>query len=290
MMSRHSQKTETDRNPLRIGCINIMPEAHSYEPFILSALSRTGFEISVRWIRLESHAYRSTPPGHLTKHYTTFSQVLATGELDGLLLTGAPVETLSFSVIRYWGELREILACARERIPGTLGLCWGAIALAKIIGMKPEVYDKKIFGVFPGYSLLPTISLGDENGKFYCPHSRFAGISAGEFGRATRRGNVRILASGPETGPVVFECEESRFLCHLGHPEYPASRLADEWRRDRKKGRQNVPPPVNFEPEQPETTWKIHTKSFFSYWLEQLRKQKEVTENNLARAAGRGKQ
>ncbi|NOY23529.1 MAG: homoserine O-succinyltransferase [Acidobacteria bacterium] len=290
MMTEQFKKSGTRQNPLRIGCINIMPEAHTYEPFLLSSLEQSGYKTKPVWIRLKSHGYRSTPAAHLARYYVTFEAALAAGPLDGLVITGAPVETFPFSTIHYWPELAEILNYAKESIPSTLGLCWGGIALGKAMGMDEEVYEKKLFGVFSGLSLDPGISLGDNSIRFYCPHSRFAGISVTSLKEAVNSGDGRILAIGPETGPFIFESRDKRFLGHLGHPEYPASRLAHEWERDREKGKADVLPPAHFNPKNPENTWQGHTNAFFSYWLGNLQKQNEDKENKVASATGRGNQ
>ncbi|NOZ13232.1 MAG: homoserine O-succinyltransferase [Acidobacteria bacterium] len=269
--------------PLRIACINIMPEAHVYEAFLVSSLKRAGYTLSPVWIRLARHAYRSTPPDHLSEHYVSFGEALAKGPVDGLILTGAPVETFPFSAVTYWPELSEILMFAKENIPGTLGLCWGGIALGKLMGLDINVYEKKLFGVFEGQSVHPDISFGGENGEFHCPHSRFAGISPASLRSVTENGSVRILATGPETGDFIFESGDRRFISHLGHPEYPPSRLIREWNRDREKGHSGVAPPAHFNPEKPKNTWELHTEAFFSYWLNYL------TKNRAADTANRGK-
>ncbi len=289
-MTESIEKSENDRSPLRIGYINIMPQAHNYEPFLLSSLEQSGHKTEPVWIRLKSHGYRSTPAAHLARYYLTFDAALAAGPLNGLVITGAPVETFPFSAIHYWPELAEILIYAGKNIPGTLGLCWGGIALGKTMGMDEAVYEKKLFGVFPGSSLVPGISLGDNNTRFYCPHSRFAGISAASLEEAVNSGHTQILATGPETGPFIFESRDKRFLGHLGHPEYPASRLVHEWERDREKGKADVMPPAHFNPDKPENTWQGHANAFFSYWLANLQKQNKDKENKVAGATGRGNQ
>jgi homoserine O-succinyltransferase/O-acetyltransferase len=287
-VTEYKRESGTLKHPLRIGCINIMPEAHTYEPFLVSSLDQRGYRTELTWIRLKTHAYRSTPSAHLTSRYVSFEAALAGGPLDGLILTGAPVETFPFPSITYWPELSDILTYARDNVPGTLGLCWGAIALGKAMGMEEEVYEKKLFGVFPGMTPVTGISLGDEAGRFHCPHSRFAGISTPSLERAVASGDARILGTDREIGPFIFESSDRRFLGHMGHPEYPVSRLVHEWERDREKGRPDVMPPAHFDPEKPENTWKIHTTAFFSYWLETLSEKRENEDNKIVSSVGRG--
>jgi homoserine O-succinyltransferase len=56
----------------------------------------------------------------------------------------------------------------------------------------------------------------------------------------------------------MFETTDGRYLAHLGHPEYEGERLAFEWNRDRALGRTDVEPPVSFDADAPETTWRGH--------------------------------
>jgi homoserine O-succinyltransferase len=87
---------------LRIGVINLMPRAETYEPLLIRSLVLPGVLVELRWIRLESHGYRSSDRFHMENHYKTYDATLLGGALDGLVLTGAPVETLEFEAVHYW--------------------------------------------------------------------------------------------------------------------------------------------------------------------------------------------
>lgn len=73
---------------LRIGVINIMPKAEGYEKPLLETLGMTGFKVQPLWIRLSTHAYRSSDPLHLKRHYCVFSEAQRHGPLHGLILSG----------------------------------------------------------------------------------------------------------------------------------------------------------------------------------------------------------
>ncbi len=106
--------------PVRIGIINIMPRAETYETYLLRPLAAADPGVEPVWIRLVSHVYSSSDIEHVRSRYAAFDDLEA--PLDGLILTGAPVEELDFEQVRYFRELRAILEKARQGGVSTLGL------------------------------------------------------------------------------------------------------------------------------------------------------------------------
>jgi homoserine O-succinyltransferase len=256
---------------LRVGIINIMPRAETYEANLTRPLARAPVAVEPVWIRLGSHVYSSSNVRHIARRYLTFEQATI-APLDGLILTGAPVEELPFEDVHYWAELVEILRQARRTIPSTLGLCWGGLALAKQLGIEKQLFAKKLFGVYRNRNLAPEAGvLGDGEELFWCAHSRHSGIRDDILERAAAEGRVNLLSHAPETGYSIFQSADRRYLMHLGHPEYDASRLAFEWERDRSLGRADVDPPRNFDPASPKAIWGSHCVTLFSQWLSSLR-------------------
>jgi homoserine O-succinyltransferase/O-acetyltransferase len=253
---------------LRVGILNVMPKAESYEPYLLRPLAHAAVLVEPVWIRLESHGYASSSPAHIQQHYRTFAQAVGEGSLSGLIVTGAPVEELAFEAVHYWQELSRILDFSRDNLRGTLGLCWGGLALAKKVGLDKVLFRKKLFGVFQNRSLDRDHEItGDFDDSFSCAHSRHSGIPDSVLEDAQESGLVRLLSHGLETGYTIFESADRRFLMHLGHPEYEASRLVHEWQRDQALGRSDVERPSNFDPENPSNLWRSHRNELFSQWL-----------------------
>jgi homoserine O-succinyltransferase len=256
---------------LRIGIINIMPRAEEYEPLLLRPLSRWPGPLEVCFIRLESHGYSSSDRDHIARDYRTFGQVLAEGPLDGLILTGAPVEELAFHQVTYWTELTRILTHARRSLASTLGLCWGGMAVARLLGIDKQPLPAKLFGVFESQNLVPGEGLlAGADDRFWCAQSRHSGLADAELERARDAGLVRLLAHGGETGYGIFETPDHRLVAHLGHPEYEPARLLEEWKRDSALGRTDVGPPRNVDLSAPVNTWRSHSTGFFSRWLSLL--------------------
>ncbi len=268
---RQPAAEERAERALRVGVLNVMPKAESYEPYLLRPLAQAAELVEPVWLRLESHAYGSSDAAHIQRYYRTFAQAIGEQALDGLILTGAPVEELSFEAVHYWQELSRILAFARRNLQSTLGLCWGGLALARLVGLDKVSFPKKLFGVYGNRNLSSSHPIsGAFDDVFSCAHSRHSGIADRTLEDASDRGLVRLLSHAPETGYSIFDSTDGRYFMHLGHPEYEAERLVHEWRRDRELGRVDVERPANFDPDNPLNVWRSHRNTLFSEWLRYL--------------------
>ncbi len=260
-----------DIRPLRIGILNIMPKAESYEYSLLFPLGRSIIQIEPVWLRFNAHSYTSSSRSHLKHFYITFEQAVQSRGFDGLIITGAPVEELAFEEVSYWSELTEILAYARKHIVSTLGICWGGLALAKYLGIDKVRYPRKLFGVFPTQNLDRTHRVtGEHDDIFWCPQSRHSGICDEVMEEHAESGSIRLLAHGEQGGYAIFESGDGRFIMHLGHPEYQTERLIDEYRRDVEMGRTDVAKPENLDLEHPVNQWRSHGLEFFQQWVKQV--------------------
>lgn len=261
-----AQAEQQDIRPLRIGIMNLMPLGENYEFNLLLPLGLSVLQIEPIWIRLESHTYKTWNPSHLDELYRSYSETVADTPLDGLIVTGAPVEHLEFEDVEYWDEFKEIAAHARANTPNTLGLCWGGFALGYLEGIKKVDFRQKLFGVYELNNLDQEhhiMSAMDDT--FLAPQSRIAGMSDSDLLKARDLGRINLLAHGKESGYTIFETTDRKVLMHLGHPEYSASRLAYEGVRDAADD--SVPPAVNFDPVNPINRWRMHRNTFFQQWL-----------------------
>ncbi|MBN1601453.1 MAG: homoserine O-succinyltransferase [Chitinispirillaceae bacterium] len=257
-----------DIRALRIGILNIMPKAETYEFSLLHPLGRSIMQIEPVWIRLKTHSYQSSDRSYLEKMYVPFEEAVGKNHLDGLIVTGAPVEEIPFEEVIYWEEVKRILKYARQNIASTLGICWGGLALAKHLGIDKVIHSKKIFGVFETVNLDTEHPItGEMDDRFHCAQSRHAGIPDEVLELERDKGNIHLLSYAKEAGYMIFESTDQRFLIHLGHPEYEPRRLIEEYQRDRAKGRSDVEPPMNLDLENPVNTWRSHRTEFFSQWI-----------------------
>jgi len=260
-----------DIRALRVGILNIMPRAQTYEFSLLQPLGRSVMQIEPVWIRLRTHAYASSDRSHLDKLYVPFDEVVSRSRLDGLIVTGAPVEDMPFEEVSYWEEIKSILEYARANVASTLGICWGGLALAKYLGIDKAAYAKKVFGVYKTVSLNHDHRItGEMDDWFWCPQSRHSGIEDAVLERERDAGRLNLLAYAEGAGYVIFESADARFMVHLGHPEYEPSRLVEEYNRDAAKGKSGVEPPKNVDLANPENLWRSHRTEFFTQWIKYL--------------------
>ena len=256
---------------IRIGILNIMPQAETYEFNLLYPLGRSILQVEPVWIRLKTHNYNSTKGSHLNEHYISFEKAVSEKQLDGLILTGAPVEDIPFNEVLYWDEICEIINYAKENIASTLGICWGGLALAKFMGIEKEVYSKKIFGVFETKNLYPHHKIIDGlDDVFWCTYSSFSRLPDKPLEKERDGGKINLLAHSEVTGYIIFESVDHKFIAHLGHPEYPAERLVEEYQRDVKKGREDVELPKNLDINNPLNRWRGHCLDFFAQWIKHI--------------------
>ncbi len=255
-----------DIRPLRIGILNIMPLGKQYEFNLLHPLGLSPLQIEPIWIRLNSHSYKTWDLNHLDSLYISWDDAMHPSSLDGLIITGAPVEHLPFEDVTYWPELLDIIEEAKRKCASTLGLCWAGFALAYLAGVNKISFKQKLFGVFPMRSLVPGHPLmGTQDDMFLCPQSRHAGLDDESMEDAQRQGRLRLLAHGEKVGYTIFETTDQRQLMHLGHPEYNAGRLLSEMERDKARG--DVSSPENFDPDHADTSWRSHRNLLFQQWL-----------------------
>lgn len=265
------QAEKQDIRPLRIGILNIMPRAETYEFNLLLPLGRSLIQIDPVWIMLKNHQYKSSDQDHLKNLYVSFEDAVRDRGFDGLIVTGAPVEELDFEDVTYWNELQKIFSWARENVASTLGICWGGLALARYIGIPKMSYPKKLFGVFEHRNLDRTHRVtGDMDDFFSIPQSRHSGIADHLLEKAGEDGLVNLLAYNSDAGYSIFESRDNRFMMHLGHPEYGTYRLVEEYERDRQKGRKDVAKPANLDVDQPKNLWRAHGNEFFLQWIKDV--------------------
>jgi len=263
-------KSEIAKNlHLKIGIYNIMPEAEKYELSILKLLGNSLLQIEPIFIKAENHSYRSSNKEHIDTYYTTFEQYIEHNTIDGLIITGAPVEKINFNEVTYADELIKIFDFAQQNIVSTIGICWGGIAIAEYLGLKKEIYQQKLCGLFETQTLIKNHFLTKNfNDVFYCPQSRYAGISADSLTLASQNNKVNLLVNSDDAESYIFETPNHKLIAHLGHPEYDVERILFEYHRDISKGLSNIPKNINLE--KPINNWRENANLFFSNWLQYI--------------------
>ncbi|MBO4472224.1 MAG: homoserine O-succinyltransferase, partial [Clostridia bacterium] len=107
-----------DIRPIEIAIVNLMPTKIETETQLLRLVSNSPLQVKVTLIKTDSYTPTHVSANHLTRFYKTFDEI-RDRKFDGLIITGAPVETIPFEEVLYWKELTEIMAWAEKNVTST---------------------------------------------------------------------------------------------------------------------------------------------------------------------------
>ncbi|RVU61098.1 homoserine O-succinyltransferase [Bacillus thuringiensis] len=268
VMTKERAETQ-DIRALKIAILNLMPTKQETEAQLLRLIGNTPLQLDVHLLHMESHLSRNVAQEHLTSFYKTFRDI-ENEKFDGLIITGAPVETLSFEEVDYWEELKRIMEYSKTNVTSTLHICWGAQAgLYHHYGVPKYPLKEKMFGVFEHEVREQHVKLlqgFDE--LFFAPHSRYTEVRENDI-RGVKE--LTLLANSEEAGVHLVIGPEGRQVFALGHSEYSCDTLKQEYERDHQKGL-NIDVPKNYfkhnnPNEKPLVRWRGHGNLLFSNWL-----------------------
>ncbi|REE57486.1 homoserine O-succinyltransferase [Paenibacillus taihuensis] len=258
-----------DIRPLRIAILNLMPTKETTETQLLRLIGNTPLQVEVVLLHPKTHTSKNTSSEHLESFYKTFEDIKHE-YYDGMIITGAPVETLAFEEVNYWEELKDIMDWSARKVTSTFHICWGAQAgLYHHYGIQKYDLDEKMFGVFPHTvekRNVPLVRGFDE--MFLVPQSRHTGV---RYEDVAAVGDLDILSVSEEAGIYLAASKNGRQVFVTGHSEYDPSSLKYEYDRDVAKG-MDIALPKNYYPNndpsrQPLSTWRAHANLLFSNWL-----------------------
>ena len=248
---------------------DIRPLKITTETDLIRLLSNTPLQLEVSFMKLKSHTPKNTPIEHMMMFYRDFEQ-MRHEKYDGMIITGAPVEQLEYEDVSYWAEVSDIFAWARTHVTSTLYICWAAQAgLYYHYGIPKYPLPKKMFGIFPQYTLNPQLPIfrGFDD-VFQMPHSRHTELHREDI---LANPDLELIAESPDSGVSMVMARGGREFFITGHLEYAPDTLDKEYRRD-KDTRDDVDMPVNYykndDPSQgPKVTWRAHANLLYSNWI-----------------------
>ena len=258
-----------DIRPLEIVVLNLMPLKIETETQLARLLGNTPLQIQMELIHTKTYESKNTSKEHLISFYKTFDEIKHR-YFDGLIITGAPVETLEFEQVEYWDELCEIMEWSKTHVHSTFHICWGAQAgLYYHYGINKQKLDKKMFGVFKHtLDYKNSILFRGFDDEFNVPHSRHTTVSREDIEKVKE---LKILASSPEAGVYAVAAKKGRQFFITGHSEYDAATLKKEYFRDKNLGLE-IDVPKNYFPNDDDTkeplcTWRSSANLIYTNWL-----------------------
>lgn len=265
----NSRAHAQDIRPLRIVILNLMPLKITTETDLIRLLSNTPLQLDISFMKLKSHTPKNTPIEHMMMFYRDFESMVDE-KFDGMIITGAPVETLPFEEVNYWDEITSIFDWAKTHVMSTLFICWAAQAgLYYHYGVPKYPLQKKMFGIFPQRTLdrqLPIFRGFDD--VFMMPQSRHTEIRREDI---LSRQDLSLIAESDESGVSIVMARGGREFFITGHLEYAPNTLDNEYKRD-KDVRDDVELPRNYylsdNPANPPlVTWRAHANLLYSNWI-----------------------
>ena len=265
----NSRATTQDIRPLRIVILNLMPLKITTETDLVRLLSNTPLQLEISFMKLKSHTPKNTPIEHMMMFYRDFED-MRDEKFDGMIVTGAPVETYDYEEVTYWDEISTILKWARTHVMSTMYICWAAQAgLYCHYGIPKYPLDKKMFGIFRQHPLAPHLPIfrGFDD-TFFMPHSRHTEIRREDIEKCPE---LTVIAESPESGASMVMARGGREFYITGHLEYAPDTLDKEYRRD-VGVRSDVGLPKNYylddDPSnKPVVTWRAHANLLYSNWI-----------------------
>ena len=265
----NSRATTQDIRPLKIVILNLMPLKITTETDLVRLLSNTPLQMEISFMKLKSHTPKNTPIEHMMMFYRDFES-MRDEKYDGMIITGAPVETMDFEDVTYWDEITEIFAWAKTHVTSTLYICWAAQAgLYYHYGVPKYPLKKKMFGIFPQTPVdtrLPIFRGFDD--VFMMPHSRHTEIHREDI---VAHPELTLLAESEESGVSMVMARGGREFFITGHLEYAPNTLDNEYKRDLGV-RDDVDMPKNYYRDDnpnnpPVVTWRAHANLLYANWI-----------------------
>ncbi|MGE4586922.1 MAG: homoserine O-succinyltransferase [Mangrovibacterium sp.] len=264
-----TRASHQDIRPLRLVILNLMPVKITTETDLLRLLSNTPLQVEIDFLKIKGHKHRHTPAEHMKAFYKTFDQIKSM-KYDGMIITGAPVEHLSFEEVTYWEEMKQIMDWSLTHATSTLFICWASQAgLYHFYGIPKYPLKKKLSGIFThriSDSRIPIFRGFDD--EYEVPHSRYTEIRAGDIEKVN---GLDIVSVSGEAGVNMVMAKNGRQIFITGHHEYSRETLDTEYRRDRIK-KLPVDIPRHYYPgddpdREPVMKWRSAANLLFSNWL-----------------------
>ena len=258
-----------DIRPLRIVILNLMPLKITTETDLVRLLSNTPLQMDINFMKLKSHTPKNTPIEHMMMFYRDFES-MRSEKFDGMIVTGAPVETMDYEDVTYWDEIVDIFNWARTHVTSTLYICWAAQAgLYHYYGVPKYPLEKKMFGIFSQHALQPRLPIfrGFDD-CFMMPHSRHTEVRRDDI---LIHPELSLIAESEDSGVSIVMARGGREFYITGHLEYAPNTLDNEYKRDFGV-RDDVDLPRNYyrnnDPSQPPlVSWRAHANLFYNNWI-----------------------
>jgi homoserine O-succinyltransferase len=219
---------------ITIGLVNNMPDpalvATERQLFELLQAASDDVAVRLKFYALPSVVRAEWGQQYLGRTYHGLKELLD-GRLDGIIVTGAEPQTANLSDETYWPELADVIDWAQD---STTSAIWSCLAVhASVLhldGIHRQTLGEKCIGVFEQERVAEHALLAAVPDGHAMPHSRWYEIREADLAAS----GYTVLTRSREAGVDMFAKPRGRslFAFFQGHPEYDATSLLGEYRRD----------------------------------------------------------
>lgn len=269
VVMQESEAMRQDIRPLRIALLNLMPLKEKTEIQFSRLIGATPLQVELTLLTTGSYTPKNVSKQHMLDFYKPWEDV-RDQKFDGLIVTGAPVETLPFEEVVYWDELASIYDWTQTNVFNTLNICWGAQAGMYHFHAVPKyLLQSKVFGLFTRRIVKKhSILLRGFSDRFPVPVSRHTETRKEDILKVP---GLEILAESDDAGVCIVRDRARRQVYMFDHLEYDATTLKDEYDRDVSQGLDIQLPQSYFpgdDPSQtPLNTWRAYAHLLIANWI-----------------------
>ena len=253
---------------VKVGILNLMPTLEDTERDLIKVLDTKFLQVELDFIYLDTKKTNSDKLEYYQKYYTSFSTIKKE-EYDGMIITGAPLEHLSYQDIAYIDELKEFFKYTKDHVRSSLFLCWASeFGLQYFYGVNRYNLEEKLSGLYEHYIVQKTDLVKGFDDYFYIPQSRYCSIVESELGDID---DLILTSKSNISGPYIIESKDKSKVFLTGHAEYDLYTLDNEYKRDLKKGL-NINIPCNYykdndNTKEPMYRWHATSTLLYHNWL-----------------------
>jgi homoserine O-succinyltransferase len=223
---------DSDPQCIDVGLINNMPDAalDATERQFRALLTAAADRLSVRLTLYTLPEVPRTDFGRQQVRKYSRLDELWHRRHDGLIVTGTEPHAADLEDEPFWGSLTRVLEWAEHHTYSTILSCLAAHAgILHIDGIARRPLGDKRFGVFECVRVADHPLTAAAPPRLPMPHSRWNEIPE----EALLACGYRVLTRSDSAGVDAFvKQRKSLFVFFQGHPEYEATTLLLEYRRD----------------------------------------------------------
>ncbi|MFR0609366.1 homoserine O-acetyltransferase/O-succinyltransferase family protein [Limosilactobacillus mucosae] len=265
---------------LKIGILNLMHDKVATQQRFSSIFKALDSTVELTFFYPVDH-YRNRPVPELVQQTSEPLDLNKVSQLQGFIITGAPIEQIPFEQVEYHDEVTRLIDTLVDLNIPQLYICWGAMAAANYLyGIEKRQLTQKYFGVFDNEILVETPVLNGLTVPFPAPHARYAELDHDQI-RQTPELTINAMSCDNYLLSLTGSDNQDFLFAHL---EYDRLALLAEYQRETAAhpDRHYTLPKNYFKDSNkltdPQFKWEKVQQLYFKNWLQ---KTAEYSQNAL---------